>query len=143
MAKQINVSNMKEMAAQMNRSNMGATNNVVHTYGPVKVDKPAFGKVKIKCAGKTIKMSKKDYNNYARTAKMVGCDLAAILIAKGIVTVSAPVFDAATKVVSSVGHKIPGIKKLFKGKTEITNDDIDDFLEVDSDDDDDDEDWDD
>lgn len=143
MEKQINVSNMKEMAAQMNRSNMGAANNVVNTYGPVKIDKPTFGKVKIKCAGKTIKMSKKDYNNYARTAKMVGCDLAAILIAKGIVTVSAPVFDTVTKVVSGVAHKIPGVNKLFKGKTEIANDDIDDFLEVDSDEDDDDEDWDD
>ena len=136
MRKQINVSEMRTMAAQMNGSR-SMTSNVVNTYGPVKIDKPAFGKVKIKCAGKTIKMSKKDYQNYARTAKMVGCDLAAILIAKGIVTVSAPVFDAATKVVSGVGHKIPGINKLFKDKTEIRNDDIDDFLEVDDEDDDD------
>lgn len=143
MAKQINVTSMKEMAAQMRSTSTGTASNVVHTYGPVKVDKPAFGKVKIKCAGKTIKMSKKDYNNYARTAKMVGCDLAAILIAKGIVSVSAPVFDAASKAVSGVAHKIPGVNKLFKGRTEITNDDIDDFLEVDSEDDDDDEDWDD
>lgn len=142
MAKHVNVSSMKAVAAQMSRTNVETSSNVVNTYGPVKVDKPIVGKVKIKCAGKTIKMSKKDYQNYSRTAKMVGCDLAAILIAKGLVTVSAPVFDAATKAVSGIGSKLPVVKKLFKGKTEISNDDLEDFLDVD-DAEDDDEDWDD
>lgn len=141
MAKQVNVTSMKAMAAQMRTTNAG-TNNVVNTYGPVSVDKPIIGKVKIRCAGKTVKLSKKDYNNYARTAKMVGCDLAAILIARGLVTVSTPVFEAATKAVSGIGSKLPVVNKLFKGKTEISNDDLEDFLDVD-DAEDDDEDWDD
>lgn len=134
-----NTINMNVVNAATEVHGVSSVNNFAasakSTFGPIKVNKPLVGRVKVTVAGKTVKMSKSDYEKYQQTAHDVGCNLAATMIAAGVLAASKPIVNAAEKGAAKVAGKLPGIKKLVKTRTEIIEDELDDDDDFDEDED--------
>ena len=122
-------------AARVQSANSNVASYAKSSFGPIKVNKPLVGRVKVTVAGKTVKMSKSDYEKYQQTAHDVGCNLAATMIAAGVLAASKPVINAAEKGAVKVIGKLPGIKKLVKTRTEIIEDELVDDDDFDEDED--------